>query len=267
MYNTYIRRGDVSKKASAKDLSGQHVDSTFDRTNAQPIPKVCDQKDTAPVWGYILRQRGLIVILETSLEKALDRSSTEMPDLVVIDIDVAHQDPMELYQKFREVSVAPILLFLPTHHEIQILEAYAAGVDEVVIKPISPDIFLAKIMAWVRRSWTVPVAGLSLVKAGRHRLDPARRCLLDPARLSHMLIAACLTYLWMICQGLQVIAANQTALIDRTERIDKSLVAGNWTKYALKHRLDFQPLFQFEPLESPAHVRLRNLKKVRNCSI
>jgi len=150
------------------------------------IPKVfviCDRSDTAPVWGYILRQKGLIVILETSLEKVVDRWSTEMPDLIVIDIDVAHQDPIELYKKFREVSVAPVLLFLPTHHETQILEAYAAGVDEVVVKPISPAIFLAKIMAWVRRSWTVPIAGLSLVNAGSHRLDPARRCMVNPEGL------------------------------------------------------------------------------------
>jgi two-component system OmpR family response regulator len=170
-------------EASVNDPSGQHVDLTFDRTNVQPIPKVfvvCDQKDTAPVWGYILRQQGLIVILETSREKAIDRWSAEMPDLVVIDIDAAHQDRMELYRKFREVSVAPVLLFLPTHHETEILEAYAAGVDEVVVKPISPAIFLAKIMAWVRRSWTVPIAGLSLVKAGSHRLDPARRCVTNP---------------------------------------------------------------------------------------
>ena len=142
---------------------------------------VCDQSDTAPVWGFILRQQGLVVILETSLDKAIDRWSMEMPDLVVIDIDVNHQDPMVLYKKFRAVSVAPILLFLPAHHETQILEAYAAGVDEVVVKPISPAIFLAKIVAWVRRSWTVPVDGLSLVKAGKHRLDPARRCLIDPS--------------------------------------------------------------------------------------
>ena len=103
-----------------------------------------------------------------------------MPDLVVIDIDVPHPDRMELYNRFREVSVAPILLFLPSHHETQILEAYAAGADEVVIKPISPPIFLAKILAWVRRSWTVPVDGLSLVKAGKHRLDPARRGVINP---------------------------------------------------------------------------------------
>ena len=154
-----------------------------DELKSKYIPKifvVCDQSDTAPVWGFILRQQGLVVILETSLDKAVDRWSMEMPDLVVIDIDVNHQDPMVLYKKFRAVSVAPILLFLPAHHETQILEAYAAGVDEVVVKPISPAIFLAKIVAWVRRSWTVPVDGLSLVKAGKHRLDPARRCLIDP---------------------------------------------------------------------------------------
>ena len=154
-----------------------------DELKSNYVPKifvVCDRTDTAPVWGFILRQQGLVVILETSLDKAVDHWSMEMPDLVVIDIDTTHQDPMLLYKKFRAVSVAPILLFLPSHHETQILEAYAAGVDEVVVKPISPAIFLAKIVAWVRRSWTLPVDGLSLVKAGKHRLDPTRRCLIDP---------------------------------------------------------------------------------------
>ena len=161
-------------------IKGQSL--TFDRPNAVYIPKVfviCDQRDTAPVWGYILRQQGLTVILETSRDKAIDRWSSEMPDLVVIDVDIAQEDRMELYNKFRAVSVAPILLFLPAHHETQILEAYAAGVDEVVVKPISPAIFLAKITAWVRRSWIMPVDELSLVKAGRHRLDPTQRCIVD----------------------------------------------------------------------------------------
>jgi DNA-binding response OmpR family regulator len=154
-----------------------------EQLSTREIPKifvVCDQSDTAPVWGYILGQQRLTVILETSLEKAVDRWSTEFADLVVIDIDVPHQDRMALYRRFREVSVAPILLFLPAYHETQILEDYMAGVDEVVVKPISPAVFLAKILAWTRRSWTMPVDGLSLVKAGKHRLDPARRCMFNP---------------------------------------------------------------------------------------
>ena len=141
---------------------------------------VCNRQDTAPVWGYILRQQGLRVILETLLEKAVERWTKENPDLVVIDVDISHQNRIELYKKFRAVSVAPILLFLPTYHETEILEAYTAGVDEVVIKPISPAIFLAKIIAWMRRSWTVPTAELNQVRAGRHKLEPARRCLINP---------------------------------------------------------------------------------------
>ena len=77
----------MRKTASAKDSSEQHVESTFDRTNAQPIPKVCDQKDTAPVWGYILRQRGLIIILETSLEKAIDRTEPIDKSLFRLGLD------------------------------------------------------------------------------------------------------------------------------------------------------------------------------------
>jgi DNA-binding response OmpR family regulator len=158
------------------------TDTVSDPTNKRPIPKifvVCDQKDTAPVWGYILRQQGLTVILETSVEKAIYHWSLEMPDLVVIDLAGTHEDRMELYERFRAVSVAPILLFLPSYHETQILEAYHAGVDDVVVKPISPPVFLAKILAWGRRSWTVPVDTLNLINAGKHRLEPARRCLIQ----------------------------------------------------------------------------------------
>lgn len=154
-----------------------------DSVKTRDIPKifvVCDQSDTAPVWGYMLRQKGLSVILETSSEKAIDRWSSEITDIVVIDIDVPHEERMELYRRFRAVSVTPFLLFLPAYHESEILQAYAAGVDEVLIKPISPAVFLAKIMAWTRRSWTVAVDGLNLVNAGKHRLDPARRSLINP---------------------------------------------------------------------------------------
>ena len=164
-----------------RDHSTQHPSENS--SQERPVAKffvVCNQKNTAPIWGYILRQRGLIVILETALEKAIDRWSRETPDLVVIDLDVDHGQRMELFQKFREVSVAPILLLLPAYHETQMLEAYAAGVDDVIVKPISPAVFLAKILAWSRRGATVSVAAFDQVKAGKHRLDPRRRCLAHP---------------------------------------------------------------------------------------
>ena len=81
--------------------------------------------------------------------------------------------------------------------------------------------------------------------------------LADPTRLSRLLIAACLAYIWMIAQGLQVIAENNTSLIDRTERIDKSLfrLGLDWLKYALKKNIQFEPMFWFQPLDSTVNVR------------
>ena len=83
----------------------------------------------------------------------------------MFDVDIQAHDPVELCRRFRALSVAPILVFLPGHHETQVLDCYGAGADEVIVKPISPAIFQAKVTAWMRRSWSLPVSGLGLVKA------------------------------------------------------------------------------------------------------
>jgi hypothetical protein len=79
----------------------------------------------------------------------------------------------------------------------------------------------------------------------------------DPARVGRLLLAACLAYLWIICQGLLVIAEKKTGLIDRTDRTDKSLfrLGLDWIRYALKRNLDFEPVFTFPFSESFAYVR------------
>ena len=133
---------------------------------------ICDQDATAPVWGYIIREKGLVAILETSVQRAMDRSVEDIPDLIVVDVNASHQQRMELCKKFRSVSASPIILFLPVSNEFEILEAYQAGVDECVVKPISPALFIAKILVWVRRSWAEPMV---VRQTRRLQLDPAHR--------------------------------------------------------------------------------------------
>jgi DNA-binding response OmpR family regulator len=133
---------------------------------------VCDQDATAPIWGYIIREKGLVAILETSVQRAMQRSAEEIPDLIVVDLNAPHAQRMELCRKLRSLSSSPILLFLPYHNEPEILEAYQNGVDECVVKPVSPAIFLAKILAWSRRSWAEP---MKPHHTGRLRLDPSHR--------------------------------------------------------------------------------------------
>ena len=148
---------------------------------------ICDQSDTAPLLGYMIREKGLNAIIETSVQRAMDRAMEIVPDLIVIDVNAPHTDRIALVSKYRALSKKPILLFLPAHHETEMLEAYSAGVDECVVKPVSPAIFLAKITSWSRRSTTAP---LSPRKIPHLRLDPARRLALgengDKIRLTNL---------------------------------------------------------------------------------
>jgi len=149
-------------------------------THVPKVYVVCNRPDTAALWGSILREKGLTVIFESSLNKALACWSVQIPNIVVIDMDCENQELIETCMAFRGNSVNPILLLLQTHHETTILDAYAVGVDDVIVKPISPAVFQAKIMAWIRHSWTVPVEKLDLVHSDKHRLDPIKRCLINP---------------------------------------------------------------------------------------
>ncbi len=156
------------------------VESEMDAKENLPSLRVfvvCDQSATAPIWGYLIREKGLTAILETSIPRALQRYQEEIPDLIVIDVSVPHEQRIEICRHFRAQSSSPILLFVPSNNEQEILDAYQAGVDECVIKPISPAIFLAKITAWARRSWTIPVTER---ETRRLHLDPSRRCIILP---------------------------------------------------------------------------------------
>jgi hypothetical protein len=79
----------------------------------------------------------------------------------------------------------------------------------------------------------------------------------DPVRVSRLLIAACLAYIWMICFGLFVIAQGKTGLIDRTDRVDKSLfrLGLDWLKHMLKRGLPFDVCFFFQPAQLNENVR------------
>jgi DNA-binding response OmpR family regulator len=153
----------------------------IDDLGSKYVPKIfvmCDRTDSAHLWEYILRQQGLIAIVETDIEKATETWLSEMPELIVIDVD--KQAALALCKELRSMSVAPILLFLPEYQETEILAAYTAGVDDVLVKPISHTIFIPKILAWTRRARMLPLDSLNLVRAGTHRLDPGCRCFVGP---------------------------------------------------------------------------------------
>jgi len=79
----------------------------------------------------------------------------------------------------------------------------------------------------------------------------------SPERISRLLIAACLAYIWMVSLGLFTLSTGNHKLIDRTDRVDKSVfrLGLDWLRYVLKKGKPFEVCFRFRPDKIAVYVR------------
>jgi signal transduction histidine kinase len=100
-----------------------------------------------------LRGLGLRVTLARSSDAALEQLTRQATDLVLIGLGPNAEQPTELELsaelKRRVGPNVPLLAALqPGENSSQ--AAYAAGADEVLDKPLSPDVLRARVSAWLR---------------------------------------------------------------------------------------------------------------------
>ncbi len=141
---------------------------------------ISDEPSTGNLWGIVLRELNVRPLLARTAEQALEMLEVHSPDLIVVDVTLRDTNTVDICTKMFEQSAAPILLLTPLNSETHMLEAYRAGVDECVIKPISPALFLAKIKVLLRRSRREPDEHVENLKMGEFTLDATRRELSDP---------------------------------------------------------------------------------------
>src|ERR1044071_7434950 len=105
-----------------------------------PTPKVLivsNQQTTGPLWVFSLQQQKLNVALEAVPGNTLARCEAEFPDLIIIDVNLAEAQILELIRELRAELLTPILLLAPARAEEFVIEAYKAGVDDCIPKPVS----------------------------------------------------------------------------------------------------------------------------------
>jgi DNA-binding response OmpR family regulator len=141
------------------------------------IPKiliVSDLQSASPLWAFNLTQPRWEITLEPRPNKAVERWAELLPDLIVCDID-SESVSIETITKLREQAVLPILLLTSSHARKFILDAYKAGVDECILKPIESVLLEVKLRAWLRHSANMPVDVLDMLTVDNFRLIPADR--------------------------------------------------------------------------------------------
>lgn len=84
-------------------------------------------------------------------ETGLQSFQTLSPDMVIIDLMMPGMNGYELCIHIRQISNVPILMLTALDSDAQIVKGLQCGADDYVVKPISPEVLIARIEALLRR--------------------------------------------------------------------------------------------------------------------
>lgn len=99
------------------------------------------------------------VIEARSGEEALAKVAAEMPDLVLLDMNMPGMGGLETCQHLRPGSDIPIIILSVRNSEKDKVAALDAGADDYITKPFGMEELLARIRAALRRAPTSPESG------------------------------------------------------------------------------------------------------------
>ena len=150
---------------------------------------ISNGQTTVP-WALKFLKQHLQVVLESHPAQAFQRWADEAPDLIIIDVEPVEWLALSVVNQLREQAVIPILLLGSIQTIKFMLDAYEAGVDEYILKPIEPSLLHAKVKASLRRTWSIPVGMLDALKVGDIHFVPAERTLIlngqPPIRMTNL---------------------------------------------------------------------------------
>jgi two-component system KDP operon response regulator KdpE len=120
---------------------------------------VDDEPQIRRVMRTTLSKHGYEVIDARSGKEALARLREELPDLVLLDLNLPGIGGLDACRIIRAGSEIPIIILSVRNNEKDKVMALDAGADDYVTKPFSMEELLARIRAALRRMPTSPDAG------------------------------------------------------------------------------------------------------------
>jgi two-component system phosphate regulon response regulator PhoB len=122
---------------------------------SRSILVVEDDSALAELLRYNLGREGFSVSLVENGDNALRMVEASCPDLIVLDWMIPGLSGIEVCRRLRrrpETRAIPIIMLTARGEESDRVEGLESGADDYVVKPFSPNEFLARIRALLRRA-------------------------------------------------------------------------------------------------------------------
>jgi two-component system, OmpR family, alkaline phosphatase synthesis response regulator PhoP len=144
----------------------------------EKILVVDDEEDILELITFNLAREGYIVFTADNGEKALKIATSEMPEMIVLDLMLPGIDGLEVSRILKSranTKAIPIIMLSAKGDESDIISGLELGADDYVTKPFSPKILIARIRAVLRRKSDEISDENAILHIHPFRIDPQRR--------------------------------------------------------------------------------------------
>jgi len=112
---------------------------------------VDDEKNIVNILKFNLKKEGYEIVEAYDGKEAIDKTFSEKPDLILLDVMLPIYDGFTVCKKLRERVQTPIIMLTAKEEEVDKVLGLELGADDYVTKPFSPRELLARIKSNLRR--------------------------------------------------------------------------------------------------------------------
>jgi len=100
---------------------------------------------------YRFRKKGWQLSVAKTARRALDMAKKELPDVLVIDLELPEYEGLDIVQHFRKQihPTVPLLTIAPAEEESLLFESLRLGANDFILKPLKPDELMLRIRRWL----------------------------------------------------------------------------------------------------------------------
>lgn len=121
---------------------------------SQKVLVIDDESDILELLQYNLKKEGYEVKTSTDGKRAVEIAKDFIPDVILLDIMMPHQDGVETCRQLRQnpaLNNSFIIFLTARAEEYSEVAAFDTGADDYITKPIKPRALMSRISAIFRR--------------------------------------------------------------------------------------------------------------------
>jgi len=118
----------------------------------QTVLIIDDDADLLQLASLIFKKAGAQVVTAHDGLDGISKFFMHHPNLIILDVMMPGSNGFDVCQRIRQVSDDPLIMLTSLNREQDMLQGLAAGADDFLSKPFSPEILLARAQTVLRRA-------------------------------------------------------------------------------------------------------------------